>query len=153
MSTWTGDGTISGNGIFRIIGTKTLTITIIDDHGTTDPSPGEHDYTEFSFVPIHAIPDTGYGLDHWDLDGIDQGFETPIFVEMTEDHDLDATYSLLPTAVTRYMTENEGYQGWKDADTSLTGDDSYSGTGAFGYSGEISFAWDVWLVESYSSWF
>lgn len=61
--------------------------------GTTDPAPGAYVYTEGEIVPVTAIPETGYMLNHWELDGVDVGKETSINITMDSNHDLYAVFS------------------------------------------------------------
>jgi len=81
----------------------TLTITTTAG-GTTNPAPGNHTYTERQNVPVEALPDTGYGLDHWELDGVNKGSVNPYSVLMDNNHTLQAVfvpaYTLTITATT-----------------------------------------------------
>jgi len=69
----------------------TLTIAV-DGFGTTDPAPGDYVYPEDEVVEVDAIPDSGYMLDHWDLDTVDVGDADPYFVTMDDDHTLTAYF-------------------------------------------------------------
>ena len=62
--------------------------------GTTNPAPGNHTYTEGQNVPAQAIPDTGYGLDHWELDEVNVGSANPYSVLMSNNHTLHAVFVL-----------------------------------------------------------
>ena len=64
--------------------------------GTTDPPPGTYSYDESTVVTVTAIPDSGYFLDHWELDGMNVGDSNPIEVTMDADHTLHAVFSELP---------------------------------------------------------
>jgi len=75
----------------------TLTITATTG-GTTDPAPGSYTYPERTIVPVTAIPDIDYVLDHWELDGVDVGAPNPISVTMDADHSLHAVFVAVPTS-------------------------------------------------------
>ncbi len=72
-----------------------LTIDVVGA-GTTEPSPGTYLYDEGSEVPVDAIPDSGWMLDHWLLDGVDVGSVDPYTVTMNTDHTLTAVFGELP---------------------------------------------------------
>jgi len=74
----------------------TLTITTTAD-GTTNPYPGNHTNSEGHSVSVLAIPDTGYELDHWELDGVSVGSCNPYPVFMDNNHTLHAVFELLLT--------------------------------------------------------
>jgi hypothetical protein len=74
----------------------TLTITSTTG-GTTNPAPGTYTYAEGMSVTVRAIPDTGYILDHWELDGDNVGNPNPIQVTMDADHTLHAVFTPLGT--------------------------------------------------------
>jgi hypothetical protein len=71
----------------------TLGITTIAG-GTTNPLPGNYTYTEGQNVPVQAIPNTGYGLDHWELDEVNVGSANPYSVLMDNNHTLQAVFVL-----------------------------------------------------------
>jgi hypothetical protein len=84
--------------------TYTLNITATPG-GTTDPVPGSYLYDEGTVVPVTAFPDSGYVLDHWELDGDNVGSANPYNVTMDADHTLRAvfkeiTYTLTITTTT-----------------------------------------------------
>jgi hypothetical protein len=58
---------------------------------TTDPSPGTYEYPDGTILNVTALPDEGFSLNHWDLDGIFH-FENPITVTMNSDHTLKAYF-------------------------------------------------------------
>jgi hypothetical protein len=74
--------------------TYSLTITT-NPGGTTAPTPGTYTYTANHTVQITAIPDTGYLLDHWELDGLNAGSANPYTITMNTNHTLRAVF--LPT--------------------------------------------------------
>lgn len=69
----------------------TLTIAV-DGAGTTDPAPGPHVYVEGTVVPVDAIPDGGYMLDHWELDSVDVGTSAPYSIVIDANHMLTAFF-------------------------------------------------------------
>jgi len=71
--------------------TYSLTITVTVG-GITNPSPGVYAYTAGSNVFVTAIPDIGYMLDHWELDGNNIGAINPTSVTMDADHTLQAVF-------------------------------------------------------------
>jgi len=44
-------------------------------------------------VEVDAIPDSGYMLDHWELDTVDVGSADPYSVTMNQDHALTAVFA------------------------------------------------------------
>ena len=68
-----------------------LTIDVIGN-GTTDPAPGSYQYNEGTMVSVDAIPDSGWILDHWELDSVDVGAEDPYEVTMNINHTLTAVF-------------------------------------------------------------
>jgi len=69
-----------------------LTITTTSG-GTTNPAPGAYTYSQGQNVPVDAMPNAGYGLDHWEFDGSNVGAASPIGVLMDTDHALHAVFS------------------------------------------------------------
>lgn len=68
-----------------------LTITSTTG-GTTQPPPGSYVYPEGAIAQITAIPDIGYALDHWKLDGVNIGSSNPVNITMDADHTLQAVF-------------------------------------------------------------
>lgn len=64
--------------------------------GTTDPAPGTHTYDEGASVSVYAIPDSGWMLDHWALDGSDVGSTDPLILTMNAHHTLTAVFTVVP---------------------------------------------------------
>ena len=60
--------------------------------GTTLPSPGSREYDEGSLVSVEAVPDPGFVLVHWHLDGINAGNDNPFVVTMDQNHSLYAEF-------------------------------------------------------------
>jgi hypothetical protein len=70
----------------------TLTI-LAATNGLINPSPGSYAYSYGTLVNVSAVPNTGYGLDHWLLDGSNAGSANPIQVSMTTNHQLTAVFA------------------------------------------------------------
>lgn len=62
------------------------------DGGTTDPAPGTHVYSVDTNVSVTAIPELGYDLSHWELDGVNVGSDNPCSVIMNADHTLHVVF-------------------------------------------------------------
>jgi parallel beta-helix repeat protein len=69
----------------------TLTITTTAG-GATNPIPGVHAFSNGQNVCIHALSNTGYLFDHWELDSINVGSINPIIITMDTSHTLHATF-------------------------------------------------------------
>jgi len=84
---------------FRLIPVEyTLTISTTTG-GTTDPTPGSYTYLEGTVVTVTAIPESGYRLVRWELDGADVGNPLSISVTMDVDHTLHAVFEAIPPAM------------------------------------------------------
>jgi hypothetical protein len=69
-----------------------LTIEVVGS-GTTNPPPGVYtDIDEGTDVVVDALPDPGWMLDHWELDGFDVGDASSYTVIMDADHVLTAIF-------------------------------------------------------------
>jgi hypothetical protein len=79
----------------------TLTITTATGSGTTTPLPGSSQHDEGTDVSVNAMPETGWTLDHWELDSVDIGDANPYTVTMDMDHTLTAVF--VETATTQYQ--------------------------------------------------
>lgn len=75
-----------------VVPTHTLTVSATVG-GTTSPAPGSYIFDEGVVVAVTAIPDAGYELDHWELDGVDVGKVSPYDVLMDADHTLHAVFA------------------------------------------------------------
>jgi len=75
--------------------TYSLTITTAVG-GTTDPAPGTYTYTANETVQITAIPNIGYLLDHWELNGVNVGSANPYTISMNANHTLRAVFLPIP---------------------------------------------------------
>jgi hypothetical protein len=73
-----------------------LVIAVVGS-GTTSPAPGTYMYEADTVVPVDAIPDSGWMLDHWELDAANAGAADPIDVAMNANHTLTAFFVEEPT--------------------------------------------------------
>ena len=64
--------------------------------GTTNPTPGQHQYGYGTVVSVTAIPDPGWMLDHWELDSTNVGSTNPYSVTMNQNHTLLAVFKRIP---------------------------------------------------------
>jgi len=65
----------------------TLTIEVNDPTmGTTDPVPASYTEKAREHVPINALPNVGYHLDHWERDSVPCGNITPYTIYMLKDY-------------------------------------------------------------------
>lgn len=76
-----------------------LSIGIVGS-GTTNPPPGNHNYSPDTIVPVDALPDSGWELNHWLLDDINVGATDPYPVTMDSDHNLTAVFSRIQHQLT-----------------------------------------------------
>jgi hypothetical protein len=72
----------------------TLNITVTKG-GTTSPPPGTYIYSQGTLVNVTALPNTGYGLNHWELDGTNIGATNSTQVTMNTDHQLEAVFAII----------------------------------------------------------
>jgi hypothetical protein len=72
------------------------TMTIVASlHGTTSLAPGTHALSYLEQFNITAIPDDGYKLSYWILDGtIYVGNENPFILTNDKDHNLQAIFTI-----------------------------------------------------------
>ena len=64
--------------------------------GTSNPTPGSHMYDLGTVVNVDALPEVGWSLDYWLLDGVDVGAEDPIPITMDTIHVLRAVFVEVP---------------------------------------------------------
>jgi len=74
-------------GVFVPIQKYSLTVAA-SGNGTTNPVPGVYLLDEGSTQTVDAVPDSGYKLDHWDLDGDNVGSSPSYLVTMNANHTL-----------------------------------------------------------------
>lgn len=65
-------------------------------NGLTDPPPSSLWENQGSSVSVRAVPNSGYEMDHWILDGVNAGSSNPILVPMSQPHTLLADFKLEP---------------------------------------------------------
>ncbi|WP_148681251.1 InlB B-repeat-containing protein [Candidatus Nitrososphaera gargensis] len=61
--------------------------------GTTSPAPGTYSYLEDESVQVTALPNAGWKLSYWTLDGVSIGSQNPASVTMNKDHALAAVFA------------------------------------------------------------
>ncbi|AIC15154.1 InlB B-repeat-containing protein [Nitrososphaera viennensis] len=61
--------------------------------GTTSPAPGTYSYVEGESVQVTALPNAGWKLSHWSLDGVSVGSQNPASVTMNKDYALVAVFA------------------------------------------------------------
>jgi len=70
-----------------------LTIEVNDESfGTTDPAPGIHECKALEEVPVTAIPNPGYSVEYWILDGVTYPGSDSFTVKMYNDHVLKCIF-------------------------------------------------------------
>jgi len=65
----------------------------VEGSGTTDPTPELYLFDLDSQVVIEALPDSGWELSHWILDGTNVNSSTPYTVTMNQNHTLTAIFN------------------------------------------------------------
>ena len=66
--------------------------------GTTNPAPSTYPYPYGTLVPVQAIPNPGYTLNHWELLGTGNvGSTNPYTVTMDQNHTLTAFFNQIPS--------------------------------------------------------
>jgi hypothetical protein len=75
-----------------------LTVASSPD-GRTDPSADTYWYASSQVVTVTAIPDSGYTLRNWVLDGVDVGNSQTIQITMDGPHNLGEVFVASPTPV------------------------------------------------------
>lgn len=60
--------------------------------GVTHPSSGSYTYDEGTDVTVDAVPDSGWKLDHWELDGSNVGSASSQMVTMNANHTIIAVF-------------------------------------------------------------
>jgi parallel beta-helix repeat protein len=79
------------DGSVEVGNQQTLTV-MTSEGGTTSPSPGTHLNSYGQRIVVTAIPDSGYALSQWLLDGDYAGKNSSIEVLMTENHTLQPVF-------------------------------------------------------------
>ena len=111
-------------------------------HGTTNPAPGTYPYGEGLDASVQAIPDTGYVLDHWILDGSNYGSANPAVVTMTAAKTLEPVFIDAPQYTLHVDISGSGV-------TNPTGDTMYyEGTQvSVSASAETGYSFSHWLLN------
>jgi outer membrane protein assembly factor BamB len=89
---YTGGGPM---GLIAFGGKQNLTVASTAG-GTTNPLPGTYLYPTETYLSVSAIPNAGYRLDHWELDGINVGATNPVSFTLESDHTLSAVFVEVP---------------------------------------------------------
>ena len=76
----------------------TLIISVNDaTAGSTNPTPGTYnDVYIGDVIAVTALPNAGYALDHWEVDGVPVGSTNPYTITMDTDHTLTAVFAQIP---------------------------------------------------------
>jgi hypothetical protein len=61
-------------------------------NGTTNPGPGTYQYGLGTDASVQAMPDAGYVLDHWLLNGSDIGWQDPCIITMNDSYELQPVF-------------------------------------------------------------
>ena len=98
-------GSVTGNYVEKL--TYTLTIATTTG-GITNPAIGPHIYQGGTTVQVTAIPDLGFQLDHWELDGSYFGAANPYSVLVNQDHMLKAFFKPVPSVFSAIINPTSG---------------------------------------------
>lgn len=115
------------------------------DGGSTNPTPGVHEYLETTQVPVTANASSGYVFDYWLLDG-NSYTQNPITVSMNSNHALQAFFSYAPSHY--WASSISDYGGPVYSPANLLGSEndgqfaSLEGYGPYEYYGWIEAAMD-----------
>jgi len=64
----------------------------VDGFGSVDVVPGESSYAAGAEVTLTAVPDEGYALDRWEVDGVPMGSDETLMVVMNADREVIAYF-------------------------------------------------------------
>jgi hypothetical protein len=78
-----------------------LTISV-NGNGTTTPIPGTYMYDAGTTVNVTAIPDSGWLLQQWILDGQNKGVSNPFSLTMNANHTLTAEFKVRGPVIPEY---------------------------------------------------
>jgi len=82
---------------FYVYGIPAVDLTILEgENGTTNPAAGVYTKEEETELEVLAIPNLGYFLKNWLLDGEAAGAENPYPFIFDEDHTLEPVFELIP---------------------------------------------------------
>jgi hypothetical protein len=85
----TSDGATFGDLTIHPLYTLTIITTT---GGTTNPTPGQHQYPYDTVVSVTAMANPEYVFHHWELDGFNVGSTNPYLVTMNQNHTLKAVF-------------------------------------------------------------
>jgi hypothetical protein len=98
-------GSVTGNYVEKLTYTVTITATT---GGITNPAIGPHIYQGGTTVQVTAIPDTGFQLDHWELDSSNVGAANPYSILVNQDHMLKAFFKPVPSVFSAIINPMSG---------------------------------------------
>lgn len=84
---------------FQFPAPRTLTI-VASNGGVTSPAAGTHPYDDGASVSITAIPNTGFSLSYWIVDGVNAGSANPITVTMSANHTVTPIFTQITWTLT-----------------------------------------------------
>jgi hypothetical protein len=104
--------TMDGNHVLQplfALAPTSVTLTInAAPEGTTRPPPGNYTYGYMANVTVTAVPDQGYMLNGWTLDGHGWGAGNQVTLTMDRDHVLQPVFAVAPTSVTLTINATSG---------------------------------------------
>jgi hypothetical protein len=99
-------------------------------NGFTVPAAGTYQYTSGSTVQVQAVPNTGYYLNYWLVNGVNVGAANPYTVNVNRDVTCTAVFALTQTEPTYLFSddfENANFDQW-DGTLSTSGETVTIGT-------------------------
>jgi len=72
---------------------ETLLTIAAGEGGTTDPAPGTYTHRPTDTVQITAIPNAGYYVLGWTVDGVSKGSENTIYISMATSHNVAVAFT------------------------------------------------------------
>src|SRR5271157_4851010 len=146
---WTGTGSVPPSGLiasvtFTITQNSTITwnwiltppvglVVGVSGSGTTNAT-GTATYNAGTVVAVSATPAVGWTLNNWLLNGTNVGSANPYVLTMTQNYNLTAVFSLVPTTLFSGDFESGNFTGWSGTSTSsgesavVTGSAAYQGS-------------------------
>jgi len=134
---WSGDvsGTTSPTTV-TVTSNKAVTATFLRKYnllietrgsGSTNPAPGIYTHVEGSSVQVDALPDSGYKLSYWLLNGTNAGTTDPYAVTISENRNLTAVFAAAPTSIFKDGFESGSTGAWSGS-TISTGETAVAST-------------------------
>ena len=100
------EGTVQGADLTFIITQPPKSLTIqVSGSGSTNPGVGTYTYNVGTNVPVAAYPDSGWILNHWELDSVNVGSANPYTVTMNDNHVLKAVFTQPPPPTITFYTD------------------------------------------------